>query len=247
MSAKNYTKRILKKETITSDYLDEQRQVRIYLPPGYEDVQSYSIVYAQDGQDVFMFGRIATIANYLTLEKGMEPIIIVGVDVEKSLRTSEYYGLGERNEAYRRFFVEELVPFIEQTYKPKHNGLKRLLLGDSLGASVSLDIALDHPDLFQHIISLSGAFLQPSIRRLEKTTNLSWLHLWMLIGTKETAVKTRRGSFNILEWNRKAKDLMEYKQAQLTYLEKEGEHIWGFWQDNLPEALMHYFGSEHSL
>ncbi|EGL82642.1 esterase [Caldalkalibacillus thermarum TA2.A1] len=243
MSDKNYLKRTVIKESISSRYLDEERSVRIFLPPGYNELISYPIVYTQDGQDAFMYGRIATIANYLILEKGMEPIIIVGVDVDKKKRSSEYSPLGSRNEAYKRFFVEELCPFIESRYPLRQNGMNRILLGDSLGATVCLHMALDHPDWFQYVISLSGAFLNPTLAELSRASDLGWLNIWMLIGTEETEVETHAGTFNFLDWNRRAKSVLEQKGANLTYLEKKGKHIWGFWQKHLPDALMHYFGS----
>ncbi|MDQ0340415.1 enterochelin esterase-like enzyme [Caldalkalibacillus uzonensis] len=244
MSDKNYLKRTVIKESINSRFLNEERPVRIYLPPGYNELVSYPIVYTQDGQDAFMYGRIATIANYLILEKGMEPIIIVGVDVDKKKRTSEYSPIGSRHDAYKRFFVEELCPFIESRYELRQNGISRVLLGDSLGATVSLHIALDHPDWFHYVISLSGAFLNPSLEQLATEPHLEWLNMWMLIGTQETEVETHMGTFDFLDWNRRAKAVLEEKGADITYLEKEGQHIWGFWQKHLPDCLMHYFGPD---
>lgn len=242
MSDQNYLKRTVKKETVYSKHLNETRHLRIYLPPGYTNLKSYSILYCQDGQDVFMFGRIATIANYLILERDMEPVIVVGVDVEKQFRTSEYAPIGARNPAYKKFFAEELLPFVEERYQKRNEGIDRLLIGDSLGGTVSLDLALDYPDLFQHIISLSGAYLQPTLDRLRKMSDLNWLDMWMLIGTEETAVQTNSGTFNFLDLNRQAKKILEEKGAKISYHEREGNHIWGFWQKHLPEALIHYFG-----
>jgi enterochelin esterase-like enzyme len=242
MADKKYLKRTVKKDSLYSQHLGEERSLRIYFPPGYDELQSYSILYAQDGQDVFMFGRIATIANYLTLERDMEPVIVVGVDVQKQFRTSEYAPVGERNEDYRHFFTDELVPYIEEQIPVRNTGLQRLLVGDSLGGTVSLDIALDHPEMFQHIISLSGAYLQRSIHRLEAEDDLNWLDMWMLIGTDETNVETHLGELDFLSWNRKAKQELEEKGASITYYERKGKHLWGFWQEHLPEALLHFCG-----
>lgn len=242
MSETNYLKRTVVKKQIDSAILGERRGVRIFLPPGFNPLAPYPIIYTQDGQDTFMYGRIATIANYLIMEEGMEPIIIVGVEVDKQKRTSEYAPEGKRHEAYKRFFAEELLPFIESLYMLKSGGANRILLGDSLGATVSLHLALDYPHLFQHVISLSGAFLSSTQKRLGEAEDLSWLNVWMLIGTEEDQAETPSGIYNFLDANRQTKSLLERKGAKITYLEKEGRHIWGFWQKHLPEALRHYFG-----
>lgn len=242
---KKHLKRTVIKNELYSRHLKENRSVRIYLPPGYNELLSYPIVYAQDGQDMFMYGRIATIANYLILEKNMEPIIIVGVDVDKKHRTSEYSPIGEKNQAYKQFFVDELIPFIENDYPVRKSGIDRLLIGDSLGATVSLHLALDYPHLFKYMISLSGAFLTPTIDRIEHNNDLSWLNLWMLIGTEEHTVDTHMGTFDFLQWNRTTKQILEQKKVELTYSEREGKHIWGFWQAHLGDALEHFFTSPY--
>ncbi len=93
----DYLKRTIVKETVPSRYLPEgQRELRIFLPPGYNEILSYPVVYCQDGEDFFNFGRIATQANKLILEEDMEPFIIVGVDVDKQKRTAEYAPDGDR-------------------------------------------------------------------------------------------------------------------------------------------------------
>jgi enterochelin esterase-like enzyme len=241
MNHSEYLKRTILKEKIASEHLHEERGIRIYLPPGFNELISYPIIYAQDGQDIFMFGRIATILNFLILEEGLQPVIVVGVNVSKESRTSEYATSGARNEAYKQFFVHELVPYIEQRYPPIQSGIKRLLVGDSLGGTVSLDLSLDNPELFPKILSLSGAFLEPTTNRLESFADLSWLHIWMLIGKSEEKVETSRGVFNFLEWNRKTRTVLEKKKAIVTYVEKDGEHTWGFWQKELSDGLTHFF------
>lgn len=240
MSSSEYIKRTIIKEKIQSTFLEEYRNIRIYLPPGFNDLISYPILYTQDGQDTFFFGRITSIANYLILEEGLEPFIIVGVDVVKGKRTSEYSPAGRFNQQYKKFFAEELIPFVESKYEIRRDGIKRLLIGDSLGGTVSLDLCLDYPQLFQHLISLSGAYFETSLARIQLLNDLSWLNLWMIVGLQETEVKTDRGTFNFLDWNREAKEALEQRNVNLRYIEREGVHTWGFWQKVLPEAISHF-------
>ena len=71
-------------------------------------------MYCQDGEEFFNFGRIATWANQLILEEGVEPFIIVGVEVNTKVRTEEYAPFGNRFDAYLSCFAEEIIPFVEQ-------------------------------------------------------------------------------------------------------------------------------------
>ncbi|AJY77055.1 alpha/beta hydrolase [Paenibacillus beijingensis] len=241
MTDDRYLKRTIVKETAVSSFLPEgSRDLRIYLPPGYNEVLSYPAVYCQDGEDFFNFGRIATIANKLILDGELEPFVIIGVDVNKKLRTSEYSPDGGRHEAYVRFFGEELVPFLESRYPIRRERSERLLAGDSLGGTVSLHLALRYPDLFSNILSLSGAFYEASQAIVAAADNLAGLNLYMHVGLQETAYETDHGTFDFVTLNRQMKELLEARGASLHYTEKDGKHQWGSWQKELPDGLAYF-------
>ncbi|GEB33745.1 MULTISPECIES: alpha/beta hydrolase [Brevibacillus] len=237
----DYVKRTIIKEEVPSVHVDTPRSVKVYLPPGYNELLSYPVVYCQDGNDFFTMGRIATIANQLILEEGIEPFLVVGVSVDRSKRTSEYSPVGAKNAAYKRFFCEELLPYIEERYPVRRDKASRVLAGDSLGGTVSLHLALDHPELFSQVLALSGAFFQPTQAAIQNSGDLSWLRLWMVVGLDETAVETHIGTFDFVQWNREAKTLLTDRNASLSYSEKPGNHVWGLWQKELPDALRHFF------
>ncbi|WP_036739828.1 MULTISPECIES: alpha/beta hydrolase-fold protein [unclassified Paenibacillus] len=241
MTDSRHYKRTIVKEEISSKHLNSTRSVRIFLPPGYNEVLSYPVIYCQDGEEFFNFGRIATTMTAGILDHGWEPAIIVGVDVNVKIRTSEYSPDGENHEAYIRFFAEEMLPFVESKYAVRTDKSDRVLAGDSLGGTVSLHLALTYPHLFARVISLSGAFLEPTRSRLQSEGDLSWLELYMLIGLDEEEVKTERGTFDFVEANRLSKALFEQKNARLFYEEKPGKHVWGFWQKELPAILERFF------
>ncbi|MEW9700059.1 alpha/beta hydrolase [Paenibacillus sp. SI8] len=240
MDNSRYYKRTVVKDELISSILGETRTLRIYLPPGYNELLSYPVIYCQDGEQFFNFGRIATTLTRCILDDGLEPVIVVGVDVDTATRTSEYAPEGERHDAYCRFFAEELLPYVESRYPVRNDRTERILAGDSLGGTVSLHLALDYRSLFCRVISLSGAFFDMTRERLRAEDDLSWLELYMLIGLDETEVKTERGTFDFVRENRAAKELLENKNTALHYLEKPGKHLWGFWQGEL-DAALHYF------
>ena len=237
MTSQKYYKRIIRKESILSSFLHEERSLRIFLPPGYDEMVTYAVVYCQDGEQFFNFGRIATIANRLILDEDIAPFIIVGVDVNMKHRTADYSPNGARYPQYVQFFVQEMMAYIEDHYPVRTAPDERILAGDSLGGTVSLHLALEHPELFHNVLSLSGAFLQMTQEALGQAEDLSWLRMYQLIGLQETAVKTDRGVFDFLVANRRVRDMLTERNATLRYEEKPGEHLWGFWQKELDSGL----------
>ncbi|MCG7407142.1 esterase family protein [Paenibacillus sp. ACRRX] len=238
MTDSAYLKRTVVKHEIACPLLASgSRPVRVYLPPGYQAVLSYPVVYCQDGEDFFNFGRIATIANKLILDEDIEPFIIVGVDVDKKIRTEEYSPDGELFESYTRSFAEYIVPAIEKLYPVRTDWTNIIVAGDSLGGTVSLHLALLYPEKFRQIISLSGAYYAASQAIITEQRDLSWLHLFMIVGLQETAFDTDRGTFNFVELNRQARSLFADRAANFHYEELDGKHQWGFWQQHIPQAL----------
>lgn len=234
--------RKIEKLEIDSRYLQEKRSVRVSLPPSYDAGRTYPVWYGQDGEELFNFGRIVTQANPLMAEGALEPFLIVGVDADRARRREEYHPGGSRFESYCRFFAEELVPAVEQAYPAGTTADERVLLGDSLGGAVSLHLALDRPTLSRRVISFSGAFYPQTRERIQEEMDLSWLSLYQTIGLGETAFRTSEGVYDFVEMNRIARRLLEERGADVTYVEQEGEHVWGTWQRQIPGALRHFAG-----
>jgi enterochelin esterase-like enzyme len=230
-------RRKVEKPLIASRHLGENRALRIFLPPGYDGGSPRPIVYCQDGEQFFNFGRIATAAERLAFEEGRLAPLIVGIDVDVRKRTEEYAPGGSRFADYCRFVAEELLPWVEAKYGAAPSPEERIVAGDSLGATVSLHLALDYPHLWRRVIAFSGAFLPESQERVERERRLDGLMVYQLVGIRETEVKTERGTFDFLALNRTMARLLKERGAELRYAEEEGDHLWGFWQAWMGDAL----------
>ncbi|GGJ28412.1 alpha/beta hydrolase [Paenibacillus hunanensis] len=240
MTDSRYLKRTILKEEIQSRHLGEARTLRIYLPPGYNELLSYPVIYCQDGEEFFNFGRIATYANQLILDENIEPFIVVGVEVNTKIRTQEYAPFGSRFEAYTACFAEEIIPYIEEKYPVRRSADERVLAGDSLGGSVSVHIALRYPELFRRIISLSGAYYEQSQQLIAAESDLSALDVYMIIGLQETDFESDTGVYDFVKLNQDTRDLLLERGATVRYAEKDGKHLWGFWQKELPDAIKYF-------
>jgi enterochelin esterase-like enzyme len=68
--------------------------------------------------------------------------------------------------------------------------------------------------------------------------------MYMIVGLQETAFESDRGVFDFVAINREMKRILEEKGATLHYGEHDGNHVWGFWQRFIPEALKTFLGTE---
>ncbi|WP_027417721.1 alpha/beta hydrolase [Aneurinibacillus terranovensis] len=234
----NIRKRTIIRREIDSQYLAEKRSYKVYLPTNHILTRPYPILYTQDGEQFLNFGRIATIANERVIKGELFPFIIAAVTVSRENRTEEYGTGRSRNAAYKSFFIEELLPAVENEFLTG----ERTLAGDSLGGTVSLDLTIDRPDLFPNVLSLSGAFYPDTMKNVLQQTSLDHLNIYMVVGRKETEVAVGTKKADFLLYNREMKQLLEEKGAKVEYTEQDGGHDWGFWQSQLPAALAYFYG-----
>src|SRR5262245_15838734 len=120
-----------------SRLLNNDRDVIVYLPPGYETFKNkrFSVLYLQDGQNLFdgatsfipnQEWKVDETAQSLINSRKIEPLIIVGIYNTGKDRVNEYtpaqdskYKAGGKAELYGRMLVEELKPFIDRTYRTR--------------------------------------------------------------------------------------------------------------------------------
>ncbi|MEZ6183924.1 MAG: alpha/beta hydrolase-fold protein [Planctomycetota bacterium] len=158
--------RVVHQAGFASQLLGNRRDVFVYLPPGYEaGSQRYPVLYMHDGQNLFgaqaLFGGwgVGEAADRLIARGEVEPLLIVGVG-NTAQRMSEYIPPQDEGRAdrYARFLLEELKPWVDQTYRTRPDAASTGVCGSSLGGIVSLYLGWTHPDVFSRVGSLSGSY-----------------------------------------------------------------------------------------
>jgi enterochelin esterase-like enzyme len=117
-------------------------------------------------------------------------------------------------------------------------GMGRALIGDSLGATVSLMTALSYPHTFGKVIMQSPYVDETVLNKVEDFHQTSFLSLYHVVGTKETEVPTTDGKKkDFIGPNRTLHERMMEKNFTVFYEEFEGTHTWTYWQPDLRQAL----------
>jgi predicted alpha/beta superfamily hydrolase len=159
-----------------SKILNNDRDILVYLPPDYQaqTKERYPVFYLNDGQNLFdgatsfipgQEWRVDETAEALIKSGQIKPLIIVGIYNAGKDRVNEYtpvqdskYKAGGQADLYGRMLVEELKPFIDQTYRTKRAATDTGLGGSSLGGIVSLYLGLKYENVFGHL-----AIVSPSV------------------------------------------------------------------------------------
>jgi enterochelin esterase-like enzyme len=194
-----------KHENFHSQTLKNQRDLVIYLPPGYEEQpdRRFPVLYLQDGQNLFdpstsfvpgQDWRVGQTADHMIGSRAVAPLIIVGIYNTGKNRIREYtpsrapkLGGGSANR-YAQFLIHELKPFIDFEYRTlgdrEHTGLG----GSSLGGLVSLYVGLKFSNIYGRLAALSPSvwWNQRSMHHFASTLRISLRpKIWLDIGTNE--------------------------------------------------------------
>jgi predicted alpha/beta superfamily hydrolase len=239
------------------------RDVLVWLPPGYgaDLTRRYPVLYFHDGNNVFdvatsfkgtEWGADET-AGRLIRAGALRPCILVGI-YNTPDRMAEYTPVpdarhgGGQAAGYERFLAEELKPFMDRSYRTLPGPDATGLVGSSLGALVSLDLALRRPDLFGLVGCVSPAAWWADrhiVRRAASAGKGTALRVWLDIGTAEGTEKA-----GTKEWLDDARALRAAlvargcrEGADLHYEEVEGAvHDEGAWAARLDRILIFLLG-----
>jgi predicted alpha/beta superfamily hydrolase len=191
-----------------SAFLDHDRDVLVWLPPGYETSgRRYPVLYMHDGQNLFEADtafqqgehwRLGETATALIEHDAIEPLLIVGIYNTGDHRKDEYTPTrdvklgGGKADDYGRMIIEELKPVIDRTYRTRPDAASTGIGGSSLGGLVSLYLAFRHPQVFQRVAALSPSVwwnYRSILKTIRQARAKPPARIWVDMGTAEA----RRG------------------------------------------------------
>ena len=149
------------------------RGVTVFLPADYQEgATTYPVMYLHDGQNLFdaaqaAFGVAWEVDAALENTDALPDVpglIVVGIDntadrIAEYTPTAvpEYPGSGQA-EAYGRFLVEELKPWVDTHFRTRCGPADTGIGGSSLGGLVSVFLGAEYPETFGRIAALSPSF-----------------------------------------------------------------------------------------
>lgn len=251
-----------------SEILGNERDVHVYLPPGYAvgGKKQYPVLYLADGQNVFnrdtSFGGVEwgvdEIVEDLIRKGKMKEVILVAVNNTPD-RMNEYTPVpdpahgGGKLDAYADFLIKELKPFIDSHYCtspiPENTGI----MGSSLGGLSALYLGWTYP----HVFSLVGA-LSPSIwwagkdiigRIGNDPAKGGPEKVWLSFGHRESSDENQNGLPDGVEDAREMASVLFEKgyvpgESLFYFEDPDGAHNEGSWNRIVALPMMNLFPPE---
>ncbi|HET7441077.1 MAG TPA: alpha/beta hydrolase-fold protein [Terriglobales bacterium] len=256
----------LRLHRLRSKVFRNERMLRVWLPPGYDDagnVQRYPVLYLNDGQNLFDRATAYTGVEWqadetvdrLLREGVIPPIVMVGIDNAAADRVKEYVPyrmfnppvLRPLGRKYPEFLVDEVMPFVGQQYRVARGAANTGLGGSSLGGLIALFTAMVAPGVFGRLLVESPSLYMANRQVLrEARTVREWPERIVVgVGTQETgrAEKDRE----IVEDVRNLERILQRAglgEGRLRVRIEEGaSHNEAAWAGRFGEALRFLFGA----
>lgn len=261
---------------LKSNVLGMDVKYSIYFPPGYEATnRRYPVLYllhgyTDDDTGWVQFGEANHIADKAINSGAATPMIIVMPDAGVTWYINSYDG----KKRYEDFFVNELIPHVDATYRSRTSREFRAVAGLSMGGHGSFLMAAKHPDLFVACAPLSGAFW--TAQEVMDTPDDAWNqyfgdlygrdlkgadrmtpHLKSYSGIEivksGNVDELKKVKFYIdcgdddflIEGNMALHMEMKKKGIPHEFRVRDGVHDWTYWRTALPEVLSFVSSSFH--
>ncbi|MBC8602989.1 esterase family protein [Parabacteroides acidifaciens] len=244
-----------------SQKLGRKVSYSIYLPSDYNtSKRNYPVLYLLHGYtdnetNWIHMGQMKTITDRAIANEEAVPMIIVMPDAWDTWYVNQYDG----KVPYEDMFFEELIPYMEKTYRVRSNQESRAIAGLSMGGYGSFLYSLHHPDMFCACAPLSAAVFDDSVMDTRKAKSHKDLfnrlfgpgdEHWhknsvekILSDWDENKLPNIRYYIDcgdkdgLLEGNFQVHQIMRQKNIKHEFRVHGGGHSWTYWRTALPEVL----------
>jgi predicted alpha/beta superfamily hydrolase len=152
---------------LASDFVADVFKIHVYFPRGYAEMMDFlPVVYLLDAE--YSFGAVAYAIRRMVKDSLIPPVLLVGVAYE--VPYDEYYRRRERDftptaahldefpnaghaASFAQFLSQELVPFINRTYRVDPDD--RTIMGLSFSGLFSSYLLFTESDLFNRYVIVS--------------------------------------------------------------------------------------------
>jgi enterochelin esterase-like enzyme len=239
---------------IRTDWYDSKslgsiRRVTIYTPPGYDGggKTKYPVLYLFHGANAdetawTRLGRVNVILDNLLATGKVRPFIAVmpfGYPAPPSVPTAgATRGFASVTEGFSKDLIGDVIPYVEAHYRVYTDRDHRAIAGLSMGGIESLQIGLNHLDLFSYVGGFSAAVTQAAFARdfavvkADPQAANKGLHLlWIGCGTDD-GLFPASNSFS---------QFLDDAQVKHTFYKIPGAHTWIVWRQFLREFAPQLF------
>lgn len=216
--------------SITSNILNQDFDIKVYLPPAYQNSadHAYRTVYVNDGNEYLSLGSMNNVIDNLIDSSKIEPLIAVFIEPNNR---NNLYAYSDRFD-YAEFLVNELVPYIDANYYTFSSPESRMIMGASFGGNISGLTAFKYPETFGNTGWHSPAFWPNSseVAKFYADSSRKDIRFYYNHGTYEDL------GVNWDNWN----NIIDVQGYEYEWEKYHEGHSWGLWRATIDDLLLFF-------
>ena len=255
--------RVLESLEFQSKLMGTTVKYSVYLPDGYEhSTRKYPTLYLLHGwsdneTSWIQMGNMQPIADEAIRSGKSVDMVIVMPDAGDTWYVNSYDGKAP----YEDMFFEELIPYMEKTYRLRTESEYRAVAGLSMGGYGALLYSLHHPECFSACAPLSAAVYSEEVinRTMQSVRGTLFQKLygknvitdhWFknsvldLLDKADEKVLSRVRFYidcgdddTLLDCSYAVHQKMIHKKIKHEFRVRDGYHSWTYWRTALPSVL----------
>ena len=228
-----------------SETLGQMRRLHVWTPAGYEkSLDRLPVLYlVHGGGDTDMswpgVGAAGLILDNLMAEGKMKPMVVVMPN--GSIEMPDGNMMGEVP-VFAEDMITSIIPFIESNYRVYTDQAHRAMAGLSMGGMETLEVTLNHPEMFSYVWVLSSSFAPGNKEVYEYERGRLKREADRYNKNFKELVFTQGGPSDIAYNNcKETLKLFDDAAIKYEYHEVSGGHSWEAWRQNLYDLAQRLF------
>lgn len=228
-----------------SEPLKQMRRMHVWTPAGYEkSAEKLPVLYlVHGGGDTDNswpgVGAAGFILDNLMAEGKMKPMVVVMPNGSIEMPDGNFMG---EVPLFAEDMIMSIIPFIESNYRVYTDQEHRAMAGLSMGGMETLEVTLNHPEMFSYVWVLSSSFAPGNKEVYEYERGRLKREADRYNRNFKELVFTQGGPSDIAYNNcKETLKLFDEAGVKYEYHEVSGGHSWTAWRQNLYDLAQRLF------
>jgi len=224
----------------SSDTIIIPRNLKVYIPSGYDILTDLPVIYIMDGLEALDFMFYQNVLDNLIDQAKIVPILAVFIPPGANFLEK----IGERRTSFLNAVCDEMVPLIDSVYKTAKHPSGRAIAGISAGGHFALWALFSRNDIFRNAAGQSPTLSDAIFYEMREMVIQEKYDQGMKVYFDCGIFDLPGGSIDdlsFLEANRKLNKELDQNQVNHLYREFNDGHQWANWRERTDDILIYFF------
>jgi enterochelin esterase-like enzyme/outer membrane protein assembly factor BamB len=227
---------------VDSAVLGIRRRLEVWVPPTYDAAADrLPVVYVPGGKDAVEHGALPNALDHLVGARLPAMIVVFVHPPPPPPRGTQ--PPDDQQQKLSRSLADEVVPYVDRTYRTRHERTGRALAAGGFAGYEALDAAFRRPDLFARVSTQSAFMLTEGLDQLKALASAASVLPAVTLEWSTYDLRGEHEGWNNARSNRALAEFLRSRGATVDTREVHEGFSWGSWRNRADAVFAALFGS----